>query len=443
MPKETRQSSSKNKSPPVGSPGSSESRGALDMLAFAASGSSKKEEDALFTSDPAKEHAYRDDEDDGEGAREGEGEGEGEEAGAVAEVGNGCVDAKQGGDSDYCRGKLIQCKKFDGRWRCEFILERRCLPTERPTPLVPLSVARAGKRHYDRVNANARTTRQVAAEAEQTVMEQDYAAVATAAGAYEGVEEPQLAEEEETGYAGPAAYAQSYDPAAYDPSAYQAYYAAYQPAQQAQEPAYGYRDDPGEESPNEDYGDDEAVAQLLVPAPPGRSVPANQRQQGGTNSLRKNSIKATCRPTVPENHQRCRAQDVYGEWIGTGGKYRLPVRIVRVNEAAKTMTGEGEELKHLSGCGMVRMLFPNLPGDTRCRQCGTVFSTPFNAASHGICRDNHFRCPPCGKAVTTLAAIQKHFKTPRHMAAMEGWTVDGVLKSTKDLETVSNSEWSF
>lgn len=232
------------------------------------------------------------------------------------------------------------------------------------------------------------------------------------------------------------AYAAAAAAAAQDPYASVAYY---QMAADAASGAYAgaYMDvDPSAEIPVPEY---EPQPEVATPAPrkaPKPRVKQQQQQQHAPITVRKNSVKAMCRPTAPEGHQPCEAIDVYGEWEAGSGRYRMPVRRVTV-DGTTMQTVAGSEMRHLQGCSMIGVLFPT-PGDLTCRSCGQTFSTTFNAASHGICRDNHFRCPPCDKSVTTLAAIQKHFKTPKHRQSTDGWTVDGEVKHKSVLERIHN-----
>lgn len=166
------------------------------------------------------------------------------------------------------------------------------------------------------------------------------------------------------------------------------------------------------------------------PQPTQRQQRVHQHPGVPITNARKNSVKANC-PRPEESD--CVALDTYGEWEGSNGRFKLPIRRVFVDHASRTMHTQGSELKHLGGCSQIERLFPE-PGNLTCTACNTTFSTAFNAASHGICKNAHFRCPPCGREVTTLAAMQKHVKTPKHRACMEGWIVDGIKKTQAGLE---------
>ena len=252
-----------------------------------------------------------------------------------------------------------------------------------------------------------------------------------------------VAEDDMTGYAyGQQMYAAGYDPN-FDPTIYAEGYYGYRDGdvEGGEEDAIGEPIDYGYHQPGDHgYGDpSQGLPSQPARPKPARRAPQPKQPSQSANQLRKNSVKAACRPVIADEEVLCQPINVYGEWEGSAGRYRLPVRKVEIDEAAYTMRSVGEELKHLLDCAMIQKLFPE-PGNLKCRQCGTVFSTAFNAASHGICRSNHFRCAPCGKAVTTLAAIQKHFKTPRHRQTIDGWTVDGDLKSTDALEKMHDGK---
>ncbi|KAI9021981.1 hypothetical protein DFJ74DRAFT_768570 [Hyaloraphidium curvatum] len=342
--------------------------------------------------------------------------------GAVAVAGDGaprCADRSDAlaGSSDFCQGRLILCKKLDGNWRC--------------------------KRHYDRLLTKAPN------------------------GAAEEEEEDELAGQidEELPLAAPPVEEEEVLPAGapYDSAAGAYYYQeeGYEVAADGYVPDFSHQYLHGDEHGEEDEGymdldpDGEVTPEAavvdfehhpLAGRVSGRAKapkkPRNKAEKKeGASLFRKNSVKAQCRPI--HDQPQCLARDCYGEWEAVNGRYRVPVHYVTVTERNKSMVvSDYKEIKHLTGCDLVTLLFP-VPGTLRCNQCGTTFSTSFNANSHAMCRDNHFRCAPCGKGVTTLAAIQKHFKTPSHRARMDGWTVDGVLKSKAELDRMHDHALEF
>ncbi|KAI9024055.1 hypothetical protein DFJ74DRAFT_705788 [Hyaloraphidium curvatum] len=164
-------------------------------------------------------------------------------------------------------------------------------------------------------------------------------------------------------------------------------------------------------------------------------------KKDGTPRAGKAAAKEECHP--PDDS--CPKQHCYGEWEqGTDNKWILQVRSAKLEKPWKTATTTGMPLDHVTvlcdkGEQLQKDLIP-ADGSLKCNGCPKTFSKKGNLKQHAMCGNKHLICITCNKEVTTVAAARDHFKTANHHTSTHGWTIDGVKKSTVELENNQNGK---